>query len=148
MLNRKVTDAPAGIELVRGGDGLCRADVDAAGAGSTAIFARGVGWEIKGCQDHAEKQPLTVPLVDHQSIFSLPTNPSSCGHRFFQDRTGVDIGLLGTAPAAHVGAEEFEAFEHEAMVVGSQGVFCNPPAPLRFWLKIVQPHDYDRASFR
>ena len=118
----EVGDAEAGIELVRGDDGVGGASGDAAGAFSAAIWEGGIGGERESGEEFGEEEPGTEGGMDEHGGFAVPTDAREGGEVAFEDGAGIDIEAL---LAAALGEPEIELAElggEEIVVVVAPGV--------------------------
>lgn len=144
VLDSEVADTLAGVELVGGGDGLSRADIDAPGAGAAAVFLRLIRFKIEGGENGAQKKPLAFFGVQQNGVFALPSETGLLGDGFFEEWAGVNVGAVFPAPFAENGAEVFKAFVDELVVIAAEGVFGDAAAALGLGLQVIHA-DHDKG---
>lgn len=87
----EVRDAPAGVEHVRGREGVGGTGVEAAGAGAAvAGGVRGVVVQFDIDQHGRQKQPTAEAFVDQQGVFAKPSESRGLGEVALENRGGID----------------------------------------------------------
>ena len=124
MFDGEVGDATARVELVRCGDRLRRADVDAARAGA-AVRAR---WLVDGQGqvgiDFAEEKPRSVVAIDQAGVLADPAQARVARERAFHHRRRVhEHAVPERADFGGDAVGEFlQAPAHELVVVATARV--------------------------
>ena len=77
VLDGQVGDAAARIELVGRGEGIGRADVEAAAAAAAMVGLGRVGLELARGEDRAEEQPRAELARDEVGVLALPAEPGA-----------------------------------------------------------------------
>ena len=93
MLDGQVGNAATRVQLVGAGEGIGRAGILTGAAGAAQVAARGIGREVHGRVDRAEKQPRAVVAADHVRMLALPADPGRFTERLFHHRSRIDENL-------------------------------------------------------
>ena len=91
FFDREVGDAPVRIEHIGCEDCIGRAGFDAARAGTAAVRRRQVGREFERGENHAQKKPRSLVLIDEARVLADPTDSRIFRGHALDDRTGVNI---------------------------------------------------------
>ena len=90
MFNRQIGDAFSRIELIGGGEGIRRADGEAARATAAMIRLRLIRWQLDRRKDGAQKQPAAMLARNQHRVFALPTEACRRCQGLFHYGGGVD----------------------------------------------------------
>ena len=120
VLDGQVGDAAARIELVGRGEGVGRANVEAALAAAAMVDLRRVGLDLGRGQDGAEEQPGAVLARDEVGVLALPAEARRLPQRLLHQRRGVDEHLhVGAAQPRQPAGDALQAGADHVMVVAS-----------------------------
>ena len=125
------------VHLVRGGEGVGGAGVDAARAGAATVGGGEcelVWLECEGRDDDGEEEPRAELLVEDAGVFADPADACIAGVDALDDGAGIDeaAGLEGAEFGEELVAEFFQAAEQDfvvirgAFAVGGPGVAGDP----------------------
>jgi hypothetical protein len=123
MLDGKIGDALARIDLVGRGEGVRRARIETAPAGAAMVLLGYVRFDLGGREDRAEKQPR-AELPRHQiRMLALPAEPGFRRERFLHYRRGIDEHLhVAGRERLHVPGKLLELLLDDVVIVGALGV--------------------------
>ena len=93
MLDREIGDAAPGIQLIRRGKGVGRADIEAGTAGAAMVGFRIIGLEHRIGEDGPQEEPIAKLAAEKVGMLALPAKPGARGQRLFHQRRGVDKHL-------------------------------------------------------
>ena len=127
MLDREVGDAAAGIDVVRRGDGVGGAGVQAAGTLPAVVGFRLVGRDLEVGEDGAEEEPGAEPSMDLHGALPAPAKAGLVGEIALQDRTGIDVAALASADQVDVVPDLAQAGLHDVVVVVVPGIAGDAP---------------------
>src|SRR3546814_3492572 len=139
MLDRKIGNAAARIELEGGGEGRGGAGGKSARTASATLGVGRVGLQLQGRVDGAQEQQAAVGAADEIGVLALPVEPRRLGQRLLHHRRGIDEHLeiaavrLGDQPARErlqalldrvVIRSEEHTSELQSLMRISYAVFC------------------------
>ena len=156
VLDREVRDAAPGVELVRRGERVGRADVQAGAAAAAVIDLRRIGRKREVGEDLAEEQPGAEAARYEIGVLALPADACLLGKRLLQYRRRVDEHLdLGPEAAVHPAGQLLETPLDQVVVVAVAGVnrdgraLTSPEGRERIFVRtIVEPDDDHRSRLR
>ena len=123
VLDGEVGDAAPRIEPVGGGEGVGRADIQAAAAGAAAVGLRLVGRELERREERAEEEPGAVAAGDQVGVLALPPQAGAGRQRLLHHRRRVHEELhLGPEAACDEAGEAFEPALQHGVVVAPLGI--------------------------
>jgi len=153
VFDGEIGNTAAGIEAMRRGDGVGRAGIHAAGAGSTVVDPPAVGFEFEGGEQFAEEKPCAESAVDLDCRFAIPADSGFMGEVAFEYRPGIDVIALSATPFFQCRIEGLEFFDDEVVVVivpCVAGDAAGGPRVVRFGLVlarvVVEREDDDRSD--
>ena len=89
------------------------------------MLCRGIGLDAESGEDGREEEECAEVARDQHGAFSLPTEASARGEVAFEDRSGVDVGSLGTSECCEVGLQRAEFGFDEVVVIEIEGIGCH-----------------------
>ena len=83
------SDASAGIDDERFGDGVCRTGIHASSAATAKTSGRFIGFEIQGGEQMADHHPRPPLAVDEVAVFTDPAQTGFLRPGLVQQRCGI-----------------------------------------------------------
>ena len=138
VLDGEERDATAGVELVRGGDGLRGAGIDAARAFPAAVGQRNVGIQFKRGENDRKEKPGAELRVDAHGALAVPRNAAGGCPVTLENGSAVDKAALLAARFFHPGGEHFQARAQHFVVIVTPRVAGDAPCAGGGWRVLVE----------